>query len=186
MPDVPPDRAGQGARGGRPRRRAGVLARPKGFTVEQVGSALRITRRWFWPSTIALYCLLAPSFLWLGITRSSALPTILGMVFVYALALFVFNRTVIEVTDTQVVISHGPIPSLLKRQLFDAHELVRLYCHEDSFHEFGSADIDYELRARTVGGNTVVLLSDIPDLRQAQFLERQLAARLGIAEPPPG
>ena len=173
------------AYGGGPRRRAGILARPRGFTVEEVGDALRITRRWFWPSTVVLFCLLAPAFLWIGITHSSVVPTILGGVFVYGLALFLFNRTVIEVTDERVTISHGPIPSLLRYQVFDAPELDQIFCVETPyFLGLGGDDIDFELKARTFDGRTVELLSDIPDIEQAWFLERQLEGRLGIGDRP--
>ncbi len=163
-------------------RRTSLLARPKEFKVEEVRGALRITRRWFWPSTVVLFCLLAPSFLWLGITRSNAISTILGVVFVYALALFLFNRTVIEVTAEQVTISHGPIPSLLRPGTFEAHALEQLYFEEVS--GLGGYDFDYELKARTVDGQTVLLMSDIPDSEQARFLELQLEARLGITDRP--
>lgn len=152
------------------------------FRIEEADGVLRLTRTWFWLPTVLLFCALAPYFLWLGIGRSSALPFLLGLVFVYALALFLINRTTLEMSDGRLTITHGPIPSLLRNRTFDTRTIVHIYSEADRFP--GSGEPDYEVRARTAAGETLVLLSDLPDLEQARLLERMLATRLGLVPPP--
>lgn len=155
--------------------------RPASFEVEETDDVFRITRRWFRLPTVLLFCALTPSFLWLGATRSTVVPTLLGLVFAYGLLLFLVNRTVIEVTEARLTISHGPLPSLLTNVAVERHRLARLLLAEEaSLAGLGGADIDYELTARLTNGESIVLLSDLPDLEQASALATRLGERLGI------
>ena len=178
--------------------RRAVLARPRGVRVEQTGDTLRITRRWFHPLAFVVVLVLVPSLIWCGVTgraglyvsaRYATLANVLALAFgvscIYLLGLVLFNRTVVEVTSERVSFSHGPLPWIMPRRVVGAREITQVFCVDHARDiDLGVRDYDYELKATMADGQTVSLLEDIPNLKQARYLEQEIERRLGIADRP--
>lgn len=173
-----------------------TLGPPRGVTVEQTGAALRITRRWFHPLAVLVLLVLVPLLIWLGVTSRidfdlprwmlpivDSLAILLGGLCTYALVMMLVNRTVIEVTNERLSISHGPLPGLLPRRVVSASEIEQLFCEEHGWYiNVAVKDRDYELKAIMADGGTISLLEDIPNAKQAHYLEQEIEHRLGIAD----
>jgi hypothetical protein len=171
---------------------------PRGVEVEQTAHALRIIRRWFHPLAVLVLLGLAPFLIWLGLTgrisfrlpswvnaTANAAVVLLGLLCVYALIMMLVNRTVIEVADGRLSVLHGPLPGLLPRRVVSASEIEQLFCERHGWSvNFAIKDYDYELKAIMADGSTVSLLKDIPNAKQAHYLEQEIERRLGIADPP--
>jgi hypothetical protein len=98
-----------------------------------------------------------------------------------------FNRTVITLTKTSLVIRHGPLP-LLWSERYNSQDFQQLFCREVKEPRRGPSRITYELLAWNRDDSFDVLLTGFEDLSQAHFLEARIERYLGLTKErvPPG
>jgi hypothetical protein len=161
------------------------LFRPSGIDVSESGGVFRITYRWF--SVMAAAGGLAGAVLcaWPLVVggRFDAwwawLLAALAVLFAYAAAAYLVNRTVFEIYDGRLTVCHGPLPWVGARSL-ERGQIEQLCCRLFRS-RYGTY---YRLSAITVDGRQVRLLNDIGTRDQALYLEQQIEQRLGIVDRP--
>lgn len=180
-----------------PRRKRLSLAPPAaGVSVRTIGDTLRLSRRWWHTKSIIVAGAMTP-FLAYGASelfRASAkwgnmmicaglIPGLIAMLAAFQLLRLVFNRTVIDVSDTLISIRHGPIPTSRVQQL-KPDELNQIYVEEKVTYTKHGTHYHYDLWAVTNSDVHIKLLAGIPDALQAKYLERAIEERLGFVNRP--
>lgn len=170
---------------------------PKRFRVEDQDGMTRIRWRWFTPSHLFLlvFCILWNGFLatWYGISFAVDAPLIMKLFPIihvavgvglsyYTLTGFV-NRTVIEVSRSQLTIHHGPLP-WRGNMSEPGRQFTQLYGEENSRTNKGHTTFTYDLIALDREGRKVKLLSGLTEKDQVLYLEQTLERRLGIEDAP--
>lgn len=153
---------------------------------------LRIVRRWFVPQHIflLLFAIAWNSFMvfWIAGALSSGAglaPLLFSTVHVgvgvwvaYKAISGLLNRTVIEVDRGVLTVRHGPIPAAGNRDIAIT-ELRQLFTVE----KVGNKGVrSYELHAIVSNGPTVTIAKELPEARQALFLERAIEDHVGIVD----
>lgn len=173
-----------------------VVPTPKGYTVENFGSELEISRRWFTPAILFLvfFCVLWDGFLvfWYGIAFSQddvpwimiLFPTLhlaVGVGLTYFVLCCFVNRTRIKVSMGQLTVRHGPLPWPGNYTLNSA-DVEQLYC-QSKFHQGKHGGrYTYEVQALLHDGTKQKLVSGLDDSDQAIFIEQQLEDHLRIED----
>jgi len=162
-------------------------------------SDLVIRRRWLDAREhvpMALFCLLWDGFIafWyvrvLGAPEAPHAMTLLFAVFpivhvtigvrmTYALLAGLVNSTLVGVRGGEVFVRHGPLPWRGNRTLAAA-SIVRLSCDMTTTRRKKGESHAYRLSAHLAGGEQVALVSDLPTVAQARFIEELVAERLGL------
>jgi len=100
------------------------VPQPPRITVEDLGDGLRLTRRWFSGTAVALtfFCVFWDGFLvvWYSIAFGAGGPwfmvvfpllhVVVGIGLTYFTLALYLNRSVLEVRDGRLTIRHGPLP----------------------------------------------------------------------------
>ena len=170
---------------------------PKGYSLENDGAGLIITRRWWsWKYVVLLvFCVFWDGFLvvWYTIAFREGGPLLMKVFPVLHVAAGVFityttiagflNRTKITVTTGELRIRHYPLPWrgnwVLQRQ-----ELDQLFCEEKINSNRNGTSFTYALSAVLSGGGRVKLISGLDDPEAALFLEQKIEGFLGITDRP--
>jgi hypothetical protein len=180
-----------------PRRRRSAPPPPvAGVSVQEIGDSLRLTRRWWHNRSIIVAVFVTPLLVWAaaalfrdsptfgrGLACFGVIPGLIGATAAYYLLCLLFNRTVIDVNNTSISIRHGPLPCSSGQQV-KANELDQLYVPEKVTRNKHGATYSYDLWAITPSGLQIKLLKDMPDPRQAKYLEKAIENRLGIVDRP--
>jgi hypothetical protein len=152
---------------------------------------LLLERRWFQPRLLimALFCIAWGSFMSFRLSTAirhggpwwfMILHVAFGIGVTYSTLCGLVNRTRIAIAGGRLVIQHGPLPWRGNRDL-DTQDLNQLFCEE----KIGNRGArSYALSARTRSGQTIALLTSLPDAQQALYLEQLLEDRLGIVDAP--
>ncbi len=170
--------------------------RPANVQIEQDGTELRLTRRWFGPVFIflALFAVFWNGFMavWFGMAIISrlwpmalfgTLHASIGLfVAYYAIAGFV-NSTVVRVGMGEIEVRHGPLPWFGNRRLETA-SIAQLYVKEVLRRQRRGSSLTYEVHAATRDGGHVILLSGLESSEQALFQEQEIERALGIKDLP--
>lgn len=172
-----------------------AVPRPSTIQVQDDGTNLRLTYRWFRPVIIllAILCLfwIVPALIFFAGASMSRAPCFLlsmsglhvasGLALAYYTLTQFVNSTTVDVTAGRLRIQHGPLP-LLGPQDVDVRQLEQLYCKEVVHRGRGAPAVRYTLFARTRSGRSIKLVQRLPDAEEALFLEQQIERRLGIQD----
>lgn len=188
----------------------GQAPMPAGMTVEIDGKDLVIRRSWFtWMAIFLLFF----SLFWngfilfflvvvVGIGAAAAnqagpaglialvflaVPLLFGAIGIclmyYTLCLFV-NSTTIRVDHAELSVSHGPLP-WWGNVVYPRSDVVQLFCIERvHYGRKGGISFTYDVEIITRGNVRYSLVSTLPDMGQALFIEQQLERHLGIQDVP--
>jgi hypothetical protein len=173
---------------------------PRSMTVEDIGTGMRLTRRWFTWATLFLtvFCVGWDGFLvfWYSMALKPDAPWVMavfplihlavGVLLTYTVLAMYLNRTVLEISEGRLTVRHGPLPWPGNRAL-DVSEVEQLYCQEKvSRNRQGAASSTYTVSALLKGGRRVPLLDSLPRRDDALFVEQLVEKYLGIDDRPVG
>jgi hypothetical protein len=181
------------------RRMPATAAPPKGVQVEDFGGSLRMTRSWWHPAILFLlfFTIAWDAFLifWYSIAfTQDNVPWIMivfpvahlavGVGLTYFVLCSFVNRTVIEVGQGTLKITHGPLPWYGNLALITA-DIDQLYCKR-SFNRSSDGDTStsFELYVLDKMGSRHKLLSGLPDEEAAFYFERRIEDFLRITDRP--
>jgi len=102
-----------------------------------------------------------------------------GVLLTYSTLCGFINRTVIEVTDEELTIRHGPLP-WPGNQTLTVPDIRQIYCDETISRGRNSTSTSYNVNALLVEERTIKLLSSLPEKQMALFVEQQLEEWLKI------
>jgi len=176
---------------------------PKCFQVENWGSELTLTRRWYTHSLWALlaFCMFWDGFLvvWYSIGISILIngedvgPVWLMFVFpvfhvaigaglTYAVLCGFLNRTVVRVSGGELSIRHGPLPWPGNQQLLTT-DVRQLYCTESKrqwSQQNGRRKFDVVIQSKA--NDKITLLTGLEELDHGLFVEQQVEQHLKIRD----
>jgi len=171
---------------------------PRNVTCDKQPTGVTLTRRWF--SGIAIF-LLFFSLFWNGIvffifglavlpgteapwfTYLILLPFLaLGLYLAYYTLTRILNKTVIQLTASELSIQHGPLPWPGNR-LLPVSGLKQLYCKEVISRDYeGDTFIRYHLLAVLSDGQEIELLKGIESPETVRYLEQEIENWLNIED----
>lgn len=170
------------------------VPRPADILIENTGTDIRFTRRWFGPTYIflALFAVFWNGFMavWFGIAIVSRLwPMALFGTLHAAIGLFVaylalagfLNSTVIRVGLGEIEVKHGPLPWFGNRRL-ETVSIAQLYSKEVVSRSRRSTSVSHEVHLATRDGRHIKLLSGLESSEQALYLEQEIERYLGIKD----
>lgn len=177
------------------RRQRTVVDMPKAITLDAMGPELTLTRRWYSPKFIFLvvFCAIWNGFLvtWYTLVTAGGAPLVfklfplihvaVGVGLSYFTLCGFLNKTRIVVSGESLRVRHGPLPWPGSREV-PTRELAQLFTVEKISRTKNGESRDYQVQARTRGGGDVKLLTGLPEVEQALFIEQQLEAYLGIRD----
>ncbi|MCA9249851.1 MAG: hypothetical protein R3E58_20645 [Phycisphaerae bacterium] len=184
----------------RKRNRRDPVPMPSGIIIEDWGGNRRIVRKWYTPKYFILlfFCIAWDSFLifWYSIAFGEHdTPWIMkvfpiahvavGIGLTYYTICGFLNRTIIELGSFTLSIRHKPLHWPGNAD-FDASQFDQLYCKENSRRQDnnGATQITYDLQAATKDGKSIKLLTGLPELELALYLEQEIESALGIVDRP--
>lgn len=177
------------------------LAAPKHWRIEDFGSELTITWRWY---SHGIWFLVLFAFIWDGflvvwysiainelLTKGSGsaifgllfpmLHVAVGLVITYVVLATLFNRTVVQLRYGELSIYQGPLPGWGNRRL-PVMDICQLFCSEVVNHRKKGYSYSYNLNALLKNGERVCLLKNFQEPSEPLYLERTLEDRLKIAD----
>jgi len=169
---------------------------PERFKMENVGSDLKITRRWFSWIFVALtfFAIFWNGFMavWFGMAISQGIWIMalfgllhggIGIVLLYYVLSGYLNKTVVTVNRQSLEIKHGPLPYPGKK--LNSVDIKQLYCKERvSRSSKGSISYNYEVHAVARDGKDRKLLTGLGGSDQALFVEQEIERFLRIEDKP--
>jgi hypothetical protein len=179
-----------------------VVKLPKRFRVEQWGSELVITQRWYNHGVWALlaFCVFWDGFLvawysagigmllhgsegagmvWLMLVFP-VLHVAVGLGLTYGVLCTFFNKTVIRVNHGELSIAHGPLPCPGNSRHFTS-DVTQLFCQEKKWRGENSTRRTYKLVAVKRDGSQVQLTGS-DNYNDVAFIEQQIESHLKIAD----
>jgi hypothetical protein len=170
---------------------------PQHISVVKDSGVLTITYRWFRPLYLftLLFCIVwdASLVVWYRTALRQAdgapgmafwfplLHVAIGVVLTYTTLAGLLNRTRIVVQSREIVIQHGPIPSLGNRRI--GADGIRQIYREQTFSQYrGSTSASFHLNAITQDNRKLPLVRDVPSADMALYLEQEIEKALGIED----
>ena len=176
---------------------------PKGYQIEEIGSELAITYRWFSAAAFFLlfFCVIWDGLLvvwyFLGISQFAGggggglwpglfmllfplLHVAVGVGLTYAVVCMFLNRTEIRVVGGELSIWHGPVPCPGKCRL-PTSDVKQLFVTENIHRGKNGCTYTYDVNAMKQDNTKQKLIGNLRDVQQALFLEQKLEQHLGIA-----
>ncbi|MCO6454320.1 MAG: hypothetical protein J5I93_03305 [Pirellulaceae bacterium] len=168
---------------------------PRGIQMQDLGSALEISRRWFTPVAFFMlfFCIFWNGFMvvWHTIALSQGiwfmsafglLHTAVGLgVLYWTLSLFL-NTTYIRVGNGMIEVKTTPLPTWGGNKWLSADDLTQFYCHEQVSHNKNGTTRTYDILAVRRDNVREKLLTGLSDAEQALFIEQELERFLGIKD----
>ncbi|MFN0021507.1 MAG: hypothetical protein ACKVP0_24920 [Pirellulaceae bacterium] len=173
--------------------------KPFRFVVEEFGSELTVSYRWFTPMLFFMifFCLFWDAFMavWYFIAISQIL---IGQPAAWAMAAFgllhlaigigvtystiagFVNRTVIKVAGGTLTVRHGPMRWGGNHTL-NVDDILQFYCSDRTHSSRRRQWSSYQLNVLKKNGTKLVLLGSLTEREEALFLEERLEEKLGIA-----
>jgi hypothetical protein len=171
------------------------IAMPKGFTVQKSHGDLKITRDWFTLGALGLtfFCLFWNGFMvfWFGTAINNGawmmaafgtVHALVGIAVAYGTLASWINQTVITVNPESLNVISGPLPVPGNTQLKTA-EIKQLYTRE-KVSRGKTTSYSYEVHAVTQERQDKTLVSGLPEVSQALYIEQQIEAALRIQDRP--
>lgn len=173
--------------------------RPKRFNVEEFGSELTISYRWFTPALffVAAFCLfwdgfmvawysIALGLIWQGQPAAWGMAAIgllhltIGICLTYSTIANFINRTVIRISGGELTVRHGPI-RWTGNHTVRVEEVLQLYCADRKHRNKRGTWTTYSIHILNRDGSSLALLTGFADKGEALFLAECLEQKLGIA-----
>ena len=104
-----------------------------------------------------------------------------GLGLTYSLLAGLLNTTLVGIRGDDFFVRHGPVPWRGSRVL-PVKSITQLFCEEKVSRSKNGEARTYNLSAILDGGERVQLLSGLPKVEQALFLEQVFEERLGITD----
>ncbi len=178
------------------RQRAAVTM-PKSIRIDAMGPELTLSRRWFSAKFVFLivFCAFWNLFLvfWYTMAFATDAPLLfklfplihvsVGVGLTYFTACGLLNTTRVVVSGENLVVRHGPLPWPGARDV-PTRDLAQLFTVEKVTQTKNGQSREYRVDARLRGGGDVKIVSGLPDVEQALFIEQQLEMHLGIRDEP--
>lgn len=170
---------------------------PASVRIEKDGQSAVIYQRWFAFKYIpmAFFCFAWDSFLcfWYSMAFSQGAPWIfivfpivhlaVGVGLTYSTLAGFLNRTVLEMTSTELSVWFEPLPWLGEKHI-KTIDIKQLYCTEKMHRGKNSVNYTYQLFAVTRDDRQIQLLSNLDSPDIALFFEQQLENWLRIEDRP--
>ena len=169
---------------------------PRGIQVQELGSTLEITRRWFSPVFLflAFFCVMWNGFMlvWHGMALASGawfmslfglLHTAVGVWLLYYTLAGFLNTTTIRVQWDELEVRHGPVPWPGNKTL-SARDLEQFYCQEKINRGKNGVQYAYQVLALRKDHVRETLLTGLSDVDQALYIEQELERFLRIEDRP--
>lgn len=164
---------------------------PPQMKVEQLGNNWRVTWRWFTPEVAFLlfFACCWDGFLvfWyvmafttngpLAMKLFPILHVAVGVLVTYLAITGLLNRTTIDVSRSQVLVRHRPLPWAGNRSVPSA-EIQQLYCEESGVKQNGASR--YRVCVSLGNGRRFTLVTGFKSLAEARYLEQTIESRLNI------
>src|SRR5262245_7035104 len=180
-----------------------IIPLPKRFRVDNWGSELTITRRWYQHAVWAMlgFCIFwdgflvvwysvgigglihggeGAGFMW-GMLLFPLLHVAAGVGLTYAVLCTFLNKTVIRVSSGELSVRHGPLPCTGNCNVFTA-EIKQVFCTEKRTRGEDSIHRTYNVVALKHDDTKTDLITSLEDLDHAWFIEQQLEEHLKIAD----
>lgn len=170
---------------------------PEKMQMQNHGSYVEITRKWFGFQTIILtaFVLFWDSFLLFW--YSEVLQQGAGIIFIlfpllhvgvgvgltYYLLASWFNTTHVYIGNLQLGIRHRPIPWFGNKDV-PAGNLAQLYSKEKISYSKNGRRVSFEVRANTKDGRNIKILGGLESQEQALYIEQQVEKYLHIRDAP--
>lgn len=155
---------------------------PFGVEVQDLGDALRITRRWvYWTSVPLGLGALA----WIGLTLCRNANDLLnacncfflglGLLALHIAVLSLANSTEIEVNHQELTIRHGPLPSLSRNKTVPVRDIDQLFLKTIKMSgNLAAGGRSWDLCMVDRFGEQRGLIGAMPDWNQAQFIKQEI------------
>lgn len=173
--------------------------KPQRFAVEEFGSELTISYRWFTPALFVMvfFCLFWDGFMvmWYSIAIGmivngqpaawamaafGLLHLAVGVGITYSTFASFVNSTQIKISGGELTIRHGPV-RWGGNQTLNVDDILQIYCSDRTHSSRRRQWQSYQLNVLKKDGGKLVLLRNLNEPEEALFLEEQLEQKLGIA-----
>ena len=104
----------------------------------------------------------------------------IGLILPYVAVAFWLNRTLVDVGNGEISVTHVPLPFPGNRRL-QVTDLRQLFCVERVRRK---GNVTYDVMARLASDREVTVISGLSSDREARFLEERIEQRLGLANYP--
>ncbi|MEM7260615.1 MAG: hypothetical protein AAF488_01400 [Planctomycetota bacterium] len=172
------------------------VAMPEGFSVEDSGRELVITRKWFsgkylfllvfaigWNAFMVVWHTMALSSGAWFMSLFGLIHTAVGLGLIYSVAAGFLNHTEIRVGAGRLRVHHGPLPWSGGLD-WRADRLRQLFAKERVRHGKNRSHTDYSLRAIDEKRRMRTVLKGLPSIEHAVFLEQEIERFLEIGDTP--
>jgi hypothetical protein len=176
-----------------------IVGVPRSIRVDNFGTELRLSRRWFNSGAFGLliFTLFLSGFvgafvgmLIQGFVRGAP-PPLLSLILIapflvitlslayITLAMFL-NKTVVVATSSSLTTSHGPL--MLRRSVsVDVADVEQVFVKRSVPN---NSEATYEVWARMADDEDHELIADIPDFKAARYIEQEIERFLGLPDLP--
>ena len=173
--------------------------KPQRFVVEEIGSELTVSYRWFTPALffMVFFCLFWDGFMiaWYSIAISQILNgqpaawamaavgllhLAIGIGITYSTIASFVNRTEVKLSGGTLTVRHGPM-RWGGNHTVAVDEILQLYCSDQSHSSRRRRWRTYQLNLLKKDGTKIVLLGGLREAEETLFLEERLEQKLGIA-----
>ncbi len=167
---------------------------PKNLAVDNFGSELKITRRWFSPKYIAMifFSLFWNGFMvvWYGIAIANQIWIMalfgllhagVGIWLIYYILCGFVNITEVKVSPNALTVKHSPIPYPGNKRL-DPFNIDQLYSKEKISRNRNSTTYSYEVHLITREGKHQKLVTGLDEPEQALYMEQKIEQALNITD----
>jgi hypothetical protein len=173
--------------------------KPNRFIVEEFGSELTVSYRWFTPALffMVFFCLFWDGFMvmWYSIAISQILNgqpaawamaafgllhLAVGVGITYSTLASFVNRTEVKLAGGMLTVRHGPMRWGGNHTL-SVDDILQFYCSDRTHSSRRRHWSSYQLNVLKKDGTKLVLLASLTEPEEALFLEEQLELKLGIA-----
>jgi hypothetical protein len=164
---------------------------PEGVEVQDLGDRLRITRRWFWWTSVPLGL---GALVWIGLVFRKYADNLLyicsffflglGLLALLTCLLALTNRTEIEVNRQVLTIEHGPLPRFSRDKTVPIADIDQLFVKTiKTSGNVAPGSRSWALYMIDRFGEKRKLIGAIPDWNQAQFIKQEIERFLDRIRP---
>ena len=156
--------------------------KPQGIEVQDLGDRLRITRRWFYWTSIPLGL---GALAWLGLTLCKYADDLfnacncfflgLGLLVLYVSVLSVTNRTEIEIDQQEMTLWHGPLPGFSQSRTVPVRDINQLFVKTIRMSgNLSGTSRSWSLYSVDRFGEEEELIGAMPDREQAEYIRQEV------------
>ncbi|MGB3800661.1 MAG: hypothetical protein WA952_12675 [Lewinella sp.] len=167
------------------------MLKQENLEIERHSNRLTITYRWRTP---AAYFMLLFAAVWNGILMiflftgagwAISLHLLIGLLVGYYAISLLLNMTTITVNSQQLMVKHGPLPTLSRNRIVISREIEQLYLTRGGSMKSGKKTTQlYMLKLRTRSQQEIKLIGGVPDKGLGEEIERTIEEYLHIDDVP--